>query len=400
MKKIFFLLMILSITIFPQSWNAIVTTTINESTSDKMDLFTNKDGNHLLIKRTNGNIVYYNFNSSGTVDASKTETLVSSGDFPNIVGSNDVIYALYKSGSYIKGKYSTNGGDTWTTLPHNNYIGSNTCNGIDAVFDDSGVHVVWATKDSDPDYEAYYEKIRLTDYNWVDFKTVTDYNANEVGGFPTVAVSSNRVHVSYNTGNGSTPYTNIGDAKTRDKYYSSWQAPKPVTQGDEESGREKVQVRTTTLYDFYYEPWVDLGQYGYHLIVKTKPISSENWSGHTQLDTYTADPWPFMGAEQTADNNLNIVYFSDDVMNHRSFDGTNWSDPFEITNDFLYYTNLGYSTVSNDLFVSWKPQGSNYIKYRQYDAAPLAPQNLTVSQSGNNHPLLNWSANQEPDINN
>ena len=400
MKKVIILFLIMTTYLFSQSWNSIVTTTINEPNLVKMDLFTNKDGNHIIVQNSNSSnsIKYYLLNSSGTVVRSSTIETSGGAEFPNISGDNDKIYVVYKIGSNLRVRKSTNAGQSWITSIVDKDIGNNTCNGVDIVYGYGALHVVYAMQDNGSNYETYYR--RISSDTWGSREDVTGYGT-EVGGFPTVTVSPNRVHVSYNTGNGSTPYSNFGDAKTRDKYYSTWQAPKPVTQGDEESAREKVQVRTTTLYDFYYEPWVDLGQFGYHLIVKTKPISSGNWSGHTQLDTYTADPWPFMGAEQTADNNLNIVYLSDDAMNHRSFDGTNWSAPFEITNDFLYYTNLGYSTVSNDLYVSWKPHGSNYIKYRQYDASPLVPQNFDVGvyqTQYDSYPKLTWALNDEPDV--
>lgn len=49
------------------------------------------------------------------------------------------------------------------------------------------------------------------------------------------------------------------------------------------------------------------------------------------------------------------------------------------------------------MYTIWKESTSNNIKYRQYDAAPLAPQNLTVT-ANKGHPKLQWSANNEPDI--
>ncbi len=114
MKQIIFLLALFYSLSFGQEWND-TKTPISESTLEKMDLFTNKDGNHLLIKRANGNIVYYNINSLGTVTISNT-TLESNGDFPTITGTNDCVYAFYKAGSYIKFKYSTNGGSSWSYI--------------------------------------------------------------------------------------------------------------------------------------------------------------------------------------------------------------------------------------------------------------------------------------------
>ena len=115
MKKLFFLILFLGIAMFysisfGQGWNNTVTTDISESTLEKMDLFTNKNGNHLLIKRSNGNIIYYNLNSSGGLVSGKTETLESNGDFPAITGSNDIVYAFYRSGDNIEMQYSTDGG--------------------------------------------------------------------------------------------------------------------------------------------------------------------------------------------------------------------------------------------------------------------------------------------------
>jgi len=75
MKKIFLLIALFYSISFCQGWNATVTTSINEGAFTQMDLFTNKDGNHLVIKKTTGDIVYYNINSSGDVDSSKTEIL-------------------------------------------------------------------------------------------------------------------------------------------------------------------------------------------------------------------------------------------------------------------------------------------------------------------------------------
>jgi hypothetical protein len=94
MKRIILIIAFIYSVAFGQSWNTPVTTTISASSLEKMDLFTNKDGNHLLIKNSNGNIIYYNFNSSGTVNNNKTETLESNGDYPAITGSNDKVYAI------------------------------------------------------------------------------------------------------------------------------------------------------------------------------------------------------------------------------------------------------------------------------------------------------------------
>jgi len=84
MKKLFLLIIILTLKLFGQEWNPIVTTTIIEP--NMTDIFTNSSGIHILIQTYNSNIVYYNLNSAGDVNADKTVTLETSGYFPNIIG--------------------------------------------------------------------------------------------------------------------------------------------------------------------------------------------------------------------------------------------------------------------------------------------------------------------------
>ena len=59
---------------------------------------------------------------------------------------------------------------------------------------------------------------------------------------------------------------------------------------------------------------------------------------------------------------------------------------------------INISSSSNDVFVVWKDITSNYLKFIYDDQFPLAPQNLTVTKSPNNHPLLSWSKNNEADL--
>ena len=309
MKKIIFIIVLFYSVAFGQSWNSPVTTTISVSSLEKMDLFTNKNGNHLLIKKSNGNIVYYNINSSGTVDNNKTETLESNGDYPAITGSNDKIYTIYKAGNYIKGKYSTNGGTDWTALSNIN-VGSNACNAVDAVFEpDLGVHLVYAMRDNGNYFETYYYLLNTSD-DWVNYKNVTDYGS-EVGGVPSITFSSNRVHVSYNSGEATPPYIGVGVSKTRDKIGSSWQTPQLVSDGEVDDGtsREKVQVRGDKLFCIFYDAWVDLGQYGYRIQVKSRDLTATSWPGsYTQIFS-AGEPRILMVAETTANSKLNVVHY-------------------------------------------------------------------------------------------
>lgn len=400
MKNMILIIALIYSVAFGQSWNSTVTTTINTASLERMDLFTNKDGNHLLIKNSNGNIIYYNINSQGTVDNNKTETLESNGDYPTITGSNDKIYAIYKSGNYIKGKYSINGGTDWTPLSNIN-VGSNACNGIDAAYQNQiGVHVVYAMRDSDPYFETYYYLLN-TNNAWVNYKQVTDYGT-EVGGVPSVNFSSNRVHVSYNSGEATPPYIGVGVSKSRDKIGNDWQTPQLVSDGEVDFGtsREKLQVRGNKLFCIFYDAWVDLGQYGWRIQVKSRDLAGAYWPSEYNNIFYNGHPQSLLGAETTANGNLHVLNYNLGVV-YRSYNGSQWSDQFEVSSDYLNYEmqHYSFSSASNDLFVVWKPENDNYLKYRQYDAAPLAPQNPQLSANpGNNKIRISWTKNNEPDI--
>lgn len=394
MKKLFLFIAVITTLSFGQSWNTIVTTTLSEPNVDKTDLFTNKDGNHLLIKRYNGNIVYYNLNTAGEVDATKTITLETAGDFPNIVGSEDKIIALYKVGNLIKGKYSTNG-TSWTDLPYNITTTANECNGIDAIYDlERGVHVVWATRDNGSNFETYYQRLNPSNLQWVDGYPVTNYG-NEVGGQPSVAFSDNRVHVSYNTNYFSQPIS--GSVKSRDKYYSTWQNPQSVVTGSDQSAFEKLVARGDSLF-IVFSKFINGVPITWDLYSKKRSISGSTWSSSTILEN-SVDASVF-GFNKTSNSNLHTVYKPGGLL-HKYYNGLIWSDAQQINETPENAFSLGFTSQSNDLYTMWKDGNSNYLKYRHYDAAPLAPANYAVStyQSGTNYyPRLSWSLNNEPDV--
>ncbi|NWG28071.1 MAG: hypothetical protein HXY48_05990 [Ignavibacteriaceae bacterium] len=70
MKKFIVLLVIMTASVFSQGWNTVVQTTIPFSTASKVDLTTNRDGNHILVTyaaHPTYYLRYYLVNSSGTV---------------------------------------------------------------------------------------------------------------------------------------------------------------------------------------------------------------------------------------------------------------------------------------------------------------------------------------------
>jgi hypothetical protein len=402
-NKLIILFLVMTASLFSQSWNNVVQTTIQFNTMVGLDLATNRDGNHILVNdyfyngSHNYSLKYYLLNSSGSVIRSYTlENFQGGGgiQFANIDGANDRIYVVYKLGNQIKTRKSTNAGISWTNdsniLPIN--IGNNTCNHIDITFgkDDNALHVVWATQDAGSDYKTYYRRLDINNA-WGTTENVTD--GSNVGGFPTVSKSQNRVHVSYNTGQSEDPSTNTGEAKSRDKFTNTWQTPQLVY--TPQSFRERIHAGSSKLFDFYYKLETGMGQYTSDLYVKERSLGGTYWSSPVLLKT-SSTVYEIVSAANTYDGKSHIVYEVSGGVGYRSYSGSSWSSEFAVGSG---YNSPRISSVSNDLFVTWGNEPTKYIRYRQYDAAPLAPQNPQLSTNpSNNRVRVSWSKNQEPDI--
>ncbi|NWG28708.1 MAG: hypothetical protein HXY48_09280 [Ignavibacteriaceae bacterium] len=407
MKKLFLLILILASNLFAQGWNDIVTTEIEEPV--ETDIFTNSSGIHILIRTSSeGDIVYYNLNSEG--DVVKTVTFETIGYFPNIIGSNNIIYAIYKTGNNIRVRYSTDNGESWFYDVQDRPTTANYCNGVDAVYQEGlsgGVHLVWATKDGGASgFETYYYRLN-TSNQWVEGKNVTDDDAAQYGGNPSVAVSPNRVHVSFNTD----PTTNnygLGDVKTRDKYNGNWETPQLVVPApnEQKSLDERLLVRDGYLYLFYNREHP--GTYPNDLVYKRRSVGGTSWSDFPPLESETL--YQFEDAfeiTKTTNDNIHILYKKTMgspigwAYAYKYYDGTNWitPDPHILDYNSVGLRQIGLSSVSNDLFCTWVKSGTPYLHYRQWDDIPLAPTGLTITEDANHHPRLNWNVSPEPDRN-
>lgn len=323
--------------------------------------------------------------SSGTVIRSY-QLESSDVKYANITGNNEILYAVYKIGNSIRTKKSTNAGQSWNTLYSDISLGGYDCRNIDAVADDlSQLHIAYDRKDNGSDYETYYKKIS-SGGSLLEDKQVTDYGS-EVGGFPTVSVSSNRVHVSYNSGNSSSASTNQGTAKTRDKYNTSWQTPQLLFSYS--SMRERVHAGSSKLFEFYYKMESGLGGPHSDLYVKERSLGSTSWSSATLLQQY-ASVYDIVSAANTSDGKTHIVYeqFSGVAVAYRNYNGSSWSSEVSFGNS---YNSPKISSTSNDLFVVWG-EYNDYLKLRQYDANPPKPVNLSATASANDHPYITWDA--------
>lgn len=264
---------------------------------------------------------------------------------------------------------------------------------------------MWATRDNYPNFETYYNRLRLSDNQWTEFKNVTDHSSAQVGGRPSVSFSSGRVHVSFNTSYYAEPYAQ-GNAGTRDRLNGSWQTPQSVVSGSEETVKEKLLVRGSTLFMFYAKWNYNGGLITNDLVYRTRSVSGTTWSSPTTLAYTIEESGNAFNFAKTSNDNIHTVFYPEwvgqqDGLVHRVYNGSSWSSPVLLDNDPRYGRNFGLSSVSNDLYLCFMRGSDNYLRYKQYDADPLTPTNFAggIHDIGwNAYPKITWSAVNEPDV--
>lgn len=240
-----------------------------------------------------------------------------------------------------------------------------------------------------------------TPYGWVEGKNVTDHSSAQVGGRPSVSFSSGRVHVSFNTSYYAEPYAQ-GNAGTRDRLNGVWQTPQSVVSGSEETVKEKLLVRGSTLFMFYSKWNFNGGLITNDLVYRTRSVSGTTWSSPITLAYTIEESGNAFNVTKTSDNNVHVVIYPEEAeesygLVHRTYNGSSWSSAVLLDNDPRYGRNVGFTSVSNDLFLTFMRGSDNYLRYKQNNQNPLAPTGLVIS-SQNYHPRLDWNANAEPDI--
>lgn len=137
-----------------------------------------------------------------------------------------------------------------------------------------------------------------------------------------------------------------------------------------------------------YNNWIDYGYSDVNNAINDLMYSTPTVDGKTHTALYFVrleDQIPVVGLwrSYTADT----LYPPDPIYG------------YEEPEDSIWHLNL--SSAGNEVHVIWQdPFGSNYVynlRYKYDDQTPLAPRNLTITKSANNHPLLSWISSPEPD---
>jgi hypothetical protein len=420
--KVFFVVIFLTANLYSQNWNNSINTQLSLQQALSADVFANIYGVNVLYQGYNGQtgIFYVLLSTTGTI--LKQQQIDSDGFSPLIVGDNNNLFAVYVKNGSLKVLRSTNLFTSWTdispagatnipvSLPtsdrfQQNGAESGTFQMFHAAYRDLRLHVAWTEKVNNIS-EAYYSQYYLSVPGWIfNREEITSDYIGETGGRPRIAILPTHLIFSYNWLNaGGGLY---GVVRTRYRYIDGPGWSSSITPFNGNSVGEDISADNTYIHLFYYE-FVQTGSPRplYH---KKMLIGDSNWPGATQLSA-NVDTWNGVKCSKTTNGIFNISYVTFQISTpgssnliHRSFSNNTWSSEYTVSNTLGYSEFFGLSSVSNDLYVGWFNRESNSSKlyYRQYDAIPLAPQNLAVeiySEGGNTYPKLTWSFNNEPDV--
>ncbi len=384
--------LLLPVMVFSQSsnWNSAINLNVSANSSDRIDLYTDADGNHIIVQKSN-QLVYYLFSPSGTLIRSsvRDNNVNESPRLSRIVGREGNLYIIYKEGNKIKTQKSTNGGASWSTTAVNEItMVNNTSNGIDAWTDANGVHLVFSEDDPNATYKTWYQRNDGVGSDWVEQKDVTDLSG-DAGGFPGVTTSANRVHVVFTDNDFIYPGDGYGIPKSRDRLNSSWQVSQTVIE-DYYIAYASIIANSTKLHVFYYRVNVP-----YHILKYQNRDINGSWSSNEIVLESYANAFEPLDLVVTANDKVHIFYNSLNSPKGRYNVWNNgWGNAYGITTSYLVYSPK-IAANGNDVYVIWNT-GST-LMLRQRDFAPLAPYQLNWQVTQDNHPKIFWDY-READI--
>jgi hypothetical protein len=420
MKKLFFLLIAIQITIVGQVyWNApgiVGNTSVNSS--DKIESYTNSAGNHIAIN-SNGTLRYYLINTSGQ-KIRENLNLDNGCEYSNytvaITGYENDVYIVYQKANKIKILKSTNAGANWSNSIEERTIANNNCNGVDAIYDSRGLHVAWAVKIGN-NFETYYERYRSSvPFIWEGYKEVTDFDANDIGGRPSLTTSENKVHVAYNMNTSEEIITISGPAKTRDFNFltSTWEAPQwieiepsripPPYPGAEIdftcSNIERITYGGSYLHLINHQLIAVEYTVFHYLYYKRRAVNSSNWETEILVSKEIVFPQRLVKPLFTPNERVNILCLKGEVAEYKHYYLLNnvKYGPYSISNIGIG-AGFCFSSNSNDLYAYWLSHNPSFLYWSKYDSAPLAPLNPQLSANpGDGMVRFSWQKNNEADV--
>lgn len=399
MKKLSFLLIVLTTTIiYSQNyWTSEIDINFNVQSNTKVASFVDYNGVHIVYSR-NGGIRYALVNSNGGIVQNKYDKVIESEgagtNYSNVVAFGSYVYAVYYKNNDIKVARSTNLGDTWNNTFSYYDLKNTGCNKILAYKYQDNIYIVWSeVRVSGWGYDSHFIKFTPLSQSWGEYKNVTD-NETYGGDEPDITFSTDRVHVSF------IKY-DFDEPKTRDRSSGTWQSSQsvpfyylPLTTL---LRKGKPIIANNWLNDIYRADYATISTEGSYIGHSYRSIGSSPWYQNQDI-LYTPKNRIHV-VDNTANDKIHIIYFDNSASNylHKTITGTTISS--SIATIPLYEQSSYLNSNFNDLYLLrvHNPDTPSKIKFRHYDDAPAAPQNLTITKSLNNHPLLSWLPNTEPD---
>ncbi|MFA6541186.1 MAG: T9SS type A sorting domain-containing protein [Bacteroidota bacterium] len=380
-----------------QSWGSIISTITTTGQGQVLVASTvDKQGVHVLYK--DGSYMKYGLlSSTGTVIRSGINVVSSAGSFYSMAALDGKIFLAYQSSNNLSVARSTDGGASWNTNYISRALSGSAMLSLTSAIDSRGFHVAWS--DNASSYKTYYARVDLSDgTNWYDYKDVTDVSG-ETGTNPSIALSSNKVHIAYTSGASAA-------TKTRDFTIStnSWEStPETVPYYPYYIYDQKIVAMGNNLHAIYRGYISGYGGTTRKLMHFVRDINSTSWSSSGTFIDYWDQYQDAPQLLKTLDNKLHLFYGKpgdNGGCQHLIFDGSTWSTN-QAPSSFGDLNSTTFSAVGNDLFYTSLYSVDFSIKYSQYDAAPIAAQNSlasVVNVSGENYPKITWSLNPEPDV--
>lgn len=375
--------------------------TIEGPTIDWRDIlycYSDYNGNHIVINTwSNGTIRYIRLGLDGEfkyerqIDTDCTYTGFDIFTYA-ITGYQNELYLVYLKGTKIKVAKSDDIGDTWDALTEKD-IGNTDSDGIDAVYDEKGLHVVWGVMEdhpgSSPGYETYYERYRRQFPSlWVENKKITDEPWTWGCGRPSIALSENRIHVTYN-------YECI-NFRTRDYNFvtTEWEpsqlilheTPPPPGPGWTvvdfiNWGGGRVAVLDNYLHALEYIHVVAEvpggGEFSdfIYLYDNKRLLSSNEWGDDMLLTKFTTG-YLLPRFVNTGGKLHTIVRYSIDIeiqyLLYFNFYENSWHGPSIIIDPDPTF-HLCYSGNNQSIYVYWSEYGSNQLHYSYSLQNPVIP---------------------------
>ncbi len=399
MKNIIGLILILSLQVLAQnpSWTSLKETNINASSAISFDIFSNGFGTHVIVQE-NSTLKYYKMDANGTAGnpiTLETTSVVA----PSICGDNTRLYVVYRKNneSYIRTKFSSDGGSSWTYLSTNPQ--NSNANSMESVFSNNKLYVSFDVSNT-----VYYSYYNTQNSVWSPLQTVS---TGENGSVPRVAAwytsSQDRVIFMYRKTATEGRWREWNAATN--VWVNNPQTAFTVTSGNT-SDPKGIAVDANYVYSYYeftvYNPYNIYSQRQQRLRSNNAIVSTSVAQGElmvpkvyttTTANNITHSAFYYNGTPLESGYEIGIV------RNKHIGSGIEADPAYPYFGGYDQPTMINISSTTNDVFVVWKDNLSINLRLIYDDQIPLAPTNPQLSANpGNNMVRFTWTKNNEADL--